>query len=193
MADVSQYLDAALAGHDAAIASVRDNAAEIGRAVDAVVACLRSGGTVLLCGNGGSAADAQHLAAELVGRFARERAAWPALALHANSSALTAIANDLGFDQVFSRQVEAFGRQGDVLIALSTSGASPNVLEAVKAARHAGMTTVALAGGSGGELASACDICITIAVDSTPRVQEAHILVGHVICGLAEERLCEKP
>lgn len=193
MEDVSTYLDSAIAAHLEAIEAVRDAEPQITEAVAAIASCIRDGGTVLFCGNGGSAADAQHLAAELVGRFARERNAWPAQALHANTSVLTAVGNDYGFDRVFARQVEAFGRPHDVLVALSTSGSSPNVVEAISVARDRGMTVVGLTGGTGGVVGEMSSVHINIPFDSTARVQEAHILIGHVICGLVEESLCEKP
>jgi D-sedoheptulose 7-phosphate isomerase len=169
-----------------AVAALAD---EIVQAASIVVAALGAGGQVLLCGNGGSAADAQHLAAELSGRYLRERSPWPAIALHANTSALTAIANDYGFEEVFARQVAAHGRAGDALIAISTSGASPNVLRAIETAREIGMSVIGLSGGHPGRMAEGCDVCLAVAGSSTPRVQEGHILAGHVICGLVEDAL----
>lgn len=147
---------------------------------------LRSGGKVLLCGNGGSAADAQHIAAELVSRFRRERPALPAIALSTDTSILTAIANDYSFDRVFARQVEALGQAGDVLIAITTSGHSANVLRAVEAARRRGVTTIGLTGSTGGKLAALVDLCLRMPSTETPRVQEAHICVAHIICDLVE-------
>lgn len=193
MEDVSAYLDAAIAGHLDAVEAVRAAEPCIAQAVEAIASCVRDGGTVLFCGNGGSAADAQHLAAELVGRFARERNAWPAQALHANTSILTAIGNDYGFERVFARQVEAFGRPRDVLVALSTSGSSSNVTAAIRVALERGMVVVGLTGGSGGVVGELSSIHINIPLESTARVQEAHILIGHVMCGLVEESLCERP
>lgn len=192
MADLSPYLQAALAGHAEAMSRVIGMAPRIEAAVDEIVGCIAAGGTIFFCGNGGSAADAQHLAAEFVGRFARERSAWPAQALHANTSVLTAIGNDYGFERVYARQIEAFGRPGDVLVGLSTSGGSSNVVAAIEAAHAAGMKVVTLTGRDGGEVGRRSDIDINIGVDDTPRVQEAHIFIGHVICGSAEERLCER-
>jgi D-sedoheptulose 7-phosphate isomerase len=153
---------------------------------------LGSGGKILICGNGGSAADAQHLAAELVGRYRRERAPWPVIALNTNSSILTAIGNDYGYDEVFMRQVEAHGREGDVLVAISTSGKSPSVLRAVDAASRLGIATIFMTGQSGREYASQADIVLGVPSNETPRIQESHILLGHVLCGLVEDALCEK-
>jgi D-sedoheptulose 7-phosphate isomerase len=160
--------------------------AAIAAVARACAACLADHGKILLAGNGGSAADAQHLAAELVGRFKRERRGLPAIALTTDTSLLTAVANDYGYDQVFRRQVEALGRAGDVLIAISTSGNSPSVLEAVEAAAEQHLTTVALTGGTGGRLASRCDHAIVVPADDTARIQEAHILIGHVLCELVD-------
>ena len=142
---------------------------------------------VLVCGNGGSAAEAQHFAAELTGRFLFDRRALPALALTTDTSALTAIANDAGFAQVFARQIEALGLPGDVLVAISTSGASPNVLAAVEAARRRGMVSVALTGGDGGALGRLADVHVNVPHTSTPRVQEVQLSVLHVICELVEQ------
>ena len=150
---------------------------------------LRRGGKLLFFGNGGSAADSQHLAAEFVNRFLRQRGALAAVALTTDTSALTSISNDLGFDQVFSRQVEALGRPGDVVVAISTSGGSPNVLRAVETARRLGCVTVALTGGSGGALAAAADEAFVVPSAETPRIQETHITLGHALCALVEDLL----
>ena len=150
---------------------------------------LESGGTLYLCGNGGSAADAQHVAAEFTGRFERERAPLPAEALTVNTSALTAIGNDYSFEDVFARQVLARVKKGDVLAGISTSGRSENVLRAVARARELGASTVGFTGAVGSELASACDFCLMVPSEKTSRIQEAHILAWHVICGLVEESL----
>ena len=165
-------------------------AAELERAIDLIAAALRDGRKLLLFGNGGSAADAQHIAAEFVGRFMRERRPLPALALTTDTSALTAIGNDYGFDDVFARQVRALGARGDVALAISTSGRSPNVLRAVEAARDAGLKIVALTGGDGGPLAAAADVSLLVSASTlSARIQETHILVGHVICELVDQRL----
>jgi D-sedoheptulose 7-phosphate isomerase len=159
------------------------------RVSELLVEALTQGKKPILFGNGGSAADAQHIAAELVGRFAFDRAALPALALSVNSSCLTAIGNDYGFDVVFARQIEALGRPGDVAIGISTSGNSPNVLSAVAVARKMGLHTVALTGASGGALKAAVDHCICVPSSETPRIQECHILIGHIISELVEETI----
>lgn len=159
------------------------------KVADAMSKCLRSGNKILFFGNGGSAADAQHLAAELSGRFLRERASLSGWALTTNSSVLTAIGNDYSFDDVFARQVQGMGSPGDVAFAISTSGNSPNVLRAADAARENRLATVGLTGRTGGKLASAVDYCICIPSDQTPRIQEAHILTGHILCELVEETL----
>ena len=150
---------------------------------------LRRGGKLLFFGNGGSAADSQHLAAEFVNRFLRQRGALAAVALTTDTSALTSISNDLGFDQIFARQVEALGRPGDVVVAISTSGGSPNVLRAVEMARRLGCLTVALTGGSGGALAAAADETFVVPSPETPRIQETHITLGHALCALVEDLL----
>lgn len=154
---------------------------------------LRKGGKILFFGNGGSAADAQHLAAEFVNRFLRDRGALAAISLTTDTSALTSIGNDLGFDQVFSRQVEALGRPGDLVVAISTSGNSPNVLRGVEAARRLGCGTVGLTGGSGGLLANAVDEAFIVPSAETPRIQEAHITLGHALCALVDALLTPGP
>lgn len=151
-------------------------------AAEYCIEALEQDGKILLCGNGGSAADAQHLAAELSGRFQYDRKPLYAEALHVNTSFLTAVANDYSYDVVYSRMVEAAGRRGDVLIALSTSGNSANVVNAVKQAGKQHMITIGLTGADGGELAELCDLCIRVPSGNTARIQETHILIGHVIC-----------
>ncbi|MBL7825695.1 MAG: D-sedoheptulose 7-phosphate isomerase [Saprospiraceae bacterium] len=155
----------------------------------AFIATFQSGGKVLFCGNGGSAADAQHLAAELSGRFYRDREPLFAEALHVNSSYVTAVANDYGYDHVFSRMVKAAGRPGDVLVAISTSGNSPNILNAVESAKAIGMTVIGMSGSTGGKMKALCDILINVPSTDTPRIQEAHILIGHILCALVEQSL----
>jgi len=150
---------------------------------------LQRGGKLLFFGNGGSAADAQHLAAEFVNRFLHNRGALAAVALTTDSSALTSIGNDLGFDQVFARQLEALARPGDVVVAISTSGNSPNVLRGVEAARRLGCTSVGLIGGSGGLLATTVDEAFVVPSTETPRIQETHITAGHALCAVVEEIL----
>lgn len=156
---------------------------------DLLTDALRAGHKVLLFGNGGSAADAQHIAAELVGRYKLLRPALPALALTTDTSALTAIGNDYGYQAVFARQVEAHARPGDVVIAISTSGNSPSVLEGVAVARRQGAVTIGLTGGDGGRLLAAVDQCIVVPSTQTPHIQQAHITIGHIICDLVEQAL----
>jgi D-sedoheptulose 7-phosphate isomerase len=167
-------------------------AAMVGNAAEMLADALGRGGKVLLFGNGGSAADAQHIAAELVGRFAFDRPALPALALSVNTSCLTAIGNDYGFDLVFARQVEALGRPGDVAIGISTSGNSVNVLRALATAKKLGLHTMALTGCPGGMLtepAAPVDYCICVPSHVTPRIQECHILIGHILSELVEQTI----
>jgi rfaE bifunctional protein nucleotidyltransferase chain/domain len=161
------------------------------RAAAALVSCLRRGGKVLVFGNGGSAADAQHMAAELVGRFLLERQALPAIALTTDTSALTAIANDFGFEQVFARQVEALGRHGDVAVAISTSGRSPNVVSGVRAARAGGLRTIAIVGPGGSELEQLVELPVVVDADG-PALQEGQLTVEHALCEIAEAALSER-
>jgi D-sedoheptulose 7-phosphate isomerase len=161
----------------------------LARCAAEISARMQAGGKVLIFGNGGSAADAQHFAAELSGRFLRERAALPALALTTDTSALTAIANDFGYEQVFSRQVEAHGRKGDVAIGISTSGKSPNVVRALQVARERGLVTVGLTGRGGATIADLVDVLIDVPHQETARIQEVHGMVVHILCELIEESL----
>jgi D-sedoheptulose 7-phosphate isomerase len=156
---------------------------------DAIVNCYLNEGKVLFCGNGGSAADAQHLAAELSGRFYYDRAPLNAEALHVNTSFLTAVGNDYSFDEVYARMVYAAGKPGDILVALSTSGNSPNILKAAAAAREKGLIVVGMTGKSGGKLNPLCDLLLNIPSTDTPRIQESHITLGHIICELVESEL----
>ena len=156
---------------------------------DILAEALRSGHKILFCGNGGSAADAQHLAAELVGRFCQERQALPAIALTTDTSILTCLGNDYGYDKVFSRQVEALGRPGDVLVGITTSGNSANVLEAVRSAHTKGMITIALTGRNGGKVSRLVHASLIVPSSNTQRIQESHITVGHILCSLIEEAL----
>jgi len=162
--------------------------AEIEKSVECLCAAFLNGGRVLFCGNGGSAADAQHFAAELTGKFLFERKALDAEALHTNSSYITAYANDQSYEGIFARLVQAKGRAGDVLFGISTSGNSPNILLAFAEAKRIGMKTIALTGAGGGKLQTAADIVLMVPSSVTPRIQECHILVGHIICQLVEER-----
>lgn len=154
---------------------------------EAIVTAFKKGNRVYLCGNGGSAADAQHLAAEFSGRFYTDRKALPAEALHCNTSYLTAVANDYGYDLVYSRIIDGIGRQGDVIAGLSTSGNSSNIIKAFETARQKKMITVGFTGSSGGKLKSSSDYLLNVPSDDTPRIQESHILIGHIICELVEE------
>ncbi len=160
--------------------------AEAGRSI---AAALRQGGKLMLCGNGGSAADSQHIAAELTGRFIHDRRPLAAIALSTDTSALTCIANDYSFQDVFARQLRALARPGDCLIGISTSGNSGNVIEAVRAAREIGVTTIGLLGRDGGQLLALCDQAIVVPSSTTARIQESHILIGHTLCGLVETEL----
>jgi len=159
------------------------------RAVDMIWSSLEGGGRLFLAGNGGSAADAQHIAAELTGRFLRERRPLAAIALHGNVSSATAMANDLGYEHVFARELAALARTGDVLIAISTSGNSLNVLHAIDVARERGVSVIGLTGEPGGRLRERCDICLAAPSSHTPRIQEMHITIGHTICELLEARV----
>ena len=152
-----------------------------------IVETYRNGGKVLLAGNGGSAADAQHIAAELVSRFTLDRPALPAMALTTDSSILTAISNDYGYDSLFSRQLEANAKPGDVFIAISTSGNSPNIVRALKTANDIGVVAVGLTGATGGEMADLCRYCVNIPSTDIPRIQEGHITVGHILCASTEQ------
>lgn len=156
-------------------------------AADALVSAYRSGHKALFFGNGGSAADAQHLAAEFVGRYLRERDPMPSLALNANSSAVTAIGNDYGYDQVFARQLQALSSAGDVAVGISTSGNSASVIEGLKKAKQMGLFTIALTGASGGKLRGLVDVLIAAPSSATPRIQECHILIGHSLCDAVEQ------
>ncbi len=163
---------------------------DVAEAARLIVASMRAGGKLLIFGNGGSAADAQHIAAELAFRMGRDRQALPAIALTTDSSLLTAISNDRHFNFVFARQIQAIGRKGDVVLAISTSGNSPNVVEAVKQANAMEITTIGLLGNSGGELATLVDLPLIVAHHETPRIQEVHITISHMICELVEDELC---
>ena len=168
------------------IGSLQSQSGAIAKVVGIVTASLKNGGRVYFFGNGGSAAQAQHFAAELSGRFLRERPAWGALSLTVDTSALTAIANDYGFERVFARQLEALAKRGDVAVALTTSGASPNVVLGLKTARECGAATVAITGSSGGAVAEFADVTIRGPAGPSWKVQEAHLAVGHMICELVE-------
>ena len=161
----------------------------IERIVTNIIEAFKNDKKILFCGNGGSASDAQHIASELSGRFYKDRPPLYAEALHVNSSYMTAVANDYGYDQTYARMVEASGRKGDVLVGISTSGNSPNVVKAMLNAKEIGMLTVGFTGSKGGKMKEVCDIMIQVPSDDTPRIQEVHILVGHIICQLIEEEM----
>jgi D-sedoheptulose 7-phosphate isomerase len=167
-------------------------AASLASAAEAVIACLEGGGTVYFCGNGGSAADAQHLACELAGRYLVDRPGLAAVSLTTNSSSLTAIGNDFGYDAVFARQLEGLGSPGDVLVALTTSGRSASVLQAVHTAHACGMTVIGFTGAKGRDFASQCDLALVAPGALTPRIQEAHITLGHTLCELVERAMFER-
>ncbi|MEW6322397.1 MAG: SIS domain-containing protein [Acidobacteriota bacterium] len=184
-ARVADVLEAAAAAHT----RMAGRAAEVAAAAGVVVEALAAGRTVLAFGNGGSAADAQHFVAELVGRFVVERRAWPAVALTTDTSILTAVGNDYGFERVFARQVEALGRAGDVALGITTSGRSANVLRGLEAARARGMRTVALTGRNGLAAGAAADVEVRVPEDDTARIQEVHATVLHLICAIVDEEL----
>jgi D-sedoheptulose 7-phosphate isomerase len=168
-----------------------ERAEDVARAAELMIAALRSGRKILLFGNGGSAADAQHIAAELVNRYRRSRPALAAIALTTDTSVLTSIANDVAFEEVFSRQIEALGEPGDVAIAISTSGRSPNVVRAVETARRLGLRTIGLLGRDGGLVAPLVDVPLIVPIEETPRIQEVHITLGHILCELIEDAFSE--
>lgn len=168
------------------------NIDDVVKAAKLIIESYQNGGKVLICGNGGSAADAQHIAAELVGRFKKERNPLPAIALTTDTSILTAVGNDYGFDDIFSRQLQALANKNDVLIGISTSGNSQNVLKALFKAKEIGVKTIGLSGNissAGGKLAQEADLCIVVPSNDTPRIQESHITIGHIICYLVENEL----
>jgi D-sedoheptulose 7-phosphate isomerase len=185
---VTKLIEASIAAKQSLLNSA-DVVSTVARVSEILVEALRQGNKLLLFGNGGSAADAQHIAAELVGRFAFDRPALPALALSVNSSCVTAIGNDYGFDRVFSRQLEALARPGDVAFGISTSGNSPNVLLGLSTAKNLRLHAIALTGRTGGNLLKNVDHCICVPSDETPRIQECHILIGHIISELVEREI----
>jgi len=178
-----------LAQHRELFSRLDAMAPDVERAAERMSQALRQGGKVMFCGNGGSASDSQHLASELTGRFVNDRRPLAGLALSTDSSALTCIANDYAFDQVFERQLRGLGRTGDVLVAISTSGKSANVLRAVHAARELGIGVVGLLGRDGGPLKPLCDVALVVPSDTTARIQEAHIFIGHTLCAAVEASL----
>jgi D-sedoheptulose 7-phosphate isomerase len=175
--------------HRAVFETLEDLEDAVEAAAGIMARCLERGGKLLFCGNGGSAADSQHLATELTGRFIHDRRPLAAVALTTDGSALTCIGNDYAFEQVFARQVMALGREPDCVVGISTSGNSPNVVQALEAARRASLSTVGLTGRDGGRMRELCDVAITVPARSTARIQEAHIFIGHSLCGLIERQL----
>jgi D-sedoheptulose 7-phosphate isomerase len=190
--DPSSVFHQAIAEHLTVIDSLRDQQPILQRIAEEMTSAILAGNKVLWCGNGGSAADSQHLAAELMGRFRRERRGLPSIALTTDTSILTAVANDYGYEKVFQRQVEALCSKGDVLVGISTSGSSQNVCAALETARQLGAFTVALTGQSGGAMASFADVSLCIASKDTARIQEGHILCGHMLCDWIERHVFER-
>lgn len=191
--DAGKRIAAAIARHKEMVAEMeRAGVASVAAAARLIVASLKAGGKVLVCGNGGSAADAQHIAGELVGRFTRERNAFAAIALSTDTSVMTSIGNDYGYDWVFARQVDGLGKKGDVLWALSTSGSSPNIMMAVDLARKRGMHVIAFTGKPGTRLEKEAEVCFCAADTATCRSQEMHELAYHIICDLVEAEMTAK-
>lgn len=181
-----EILRAALAEHQAVMARLETLLPQIATVAEIMRDCLKRGNKILLMGNGGSAADSQHIAAEIVGRYKRERRGLPAIALTTDTSILTSVGNDYGFEFIYSRQVEALCVPDDVVFGISTSGNSANVVRAIETAKQLGAITVGMLGGSGGKLAALCDHSLVMPTNDTPRIQEAHIFIGHMLCELAE-------
>jgi D-sedoheptulose 7-phosphate isomerase len=181
-----ELLHNALAQHQSVMTGLQAMLPQISAVAERLRTCLQQGGKILLMGNGGSAADSQHIAAEIVGRYKRERKGLPAIALTTDTSILTSVGNDYGYEYIFSRQVEALCGPLDVVIGLSTSGNSPNVVRAIETAKEIGATTIGMTGGSGGKLKALCDFNLVVPSGDTPRIQEAHNFIGHVLCELAE-------
>jgi phosphoheptose isomerase len=192
MPDFSSTLDQAINGSIETLRSLKKLEPQIARAADIAEQCLRSGNKLLVCGNGGSASDAAHFATELVVRFAGDRRAYPAICLTGDGGLLTAAGNDYGFDEIFARQVAAFGLEGDVLIVLTTSGKSKNVRRALEEAKSRKLQTIAFLGRDGGSTIGLADVDLLVASDSTARIQEAHQLLLHVLCEIVESRLAQK-
>jgi len=188
MIDVKNIISQELQAHQNTIESVISTMqSPLGKASSLILKTLQKGNKILLCGNGGSASDAQHIAAELTGRYKNTRKALPAIALNTDTSAITAIANDFGYESVFSRQVEALAQKGDLLIAISTSGNSPNILNALETAKELGCKTLGFSGYEGGKMNQYCDINLIVPSNDTPRIQEMHILFGHILCQIVDD------
>ena len=163
---------------------------DIDAAAQSIVYSIQSGGKVMFCGNGGSAADSQHLAAELIGRYRNDRKALPGLALTTDTSSITAIANDYSYKKIFSRQIEGLGKENDILYAISTSGRSENIIEAINAAKKLNIRTIGITGSDGGDMSNICDILVKVPASMPDRIQEMHIVIGQIICDIVEETLC---
>ena len=190
--DRTSVIEARLASHLQTLTRIAGDPVlkgKLEKAVAQVVDCFRNGGSVYFCGNGGSAADAQHLAAEFSGRFYFDRPVLPSEALHCNTSYLTAVGNDYGFDKVFSRIISGVGNKGDILVGISTSGNSANILDAFRVCREKGVFTIGMTGESGGKMKELSDLLLNVPSTDTPRIQEAHITMGHILCELVEEEL----
>ena len=187
MTDINPIIADRFTDHLDVFSKTMDQMDVIQEIANRCIVALNSGNKILFCGNGGSAADSQHLAAEIVGRFQKERPSLPALALTVDTSVLTAVANDYGYDTVFSRQVEGLGNDGDVLVGISTSGNSKNVIAAIEAARKKQMKVIGFTGIGGGKMADLCDVCLAVPSRVTARTQEMHIMMGHILCEIAEE------
>ena len=186
----SELIHQTIADHTVTVAKFEEACSEVIDQMGAkVVECLKQGGKVCFFGNGGSAADAQHIAGELVSRFMFDRPGLPAIALTTDTSILTAIGNDYGYENLFSRQVQAHGKRGDVLICYSTSGKSPNIISAIKKAKSMDMITVGLCGNRGGFMVENCEHILEVPSDSTPKIQEGHLVIGHIICGIIEKEI----
>lgn len=182
----TENLQNAIAEHQAMFAKLGELIPQISAVAEELKACLKRGGKILLMGNGGSAADSQHIAAEIVGRYKKERRGLPAIALTTDTSILTSVGNDYGYDYIFARQIEALCRTEDVVIGITTSGNSKNVVAAIEEANKIGATTIGLTGGTGGKLSGLCKLNLVMPSSDTPRIQEAHIFVGHSVCDLLE-------
>lgn len=189
MKDESDIIRKRVEDHDTAVSALTDQHIVIADIAGRIAKSFRAGGVLILCGNGGSAADAEHVAGEFLGRYKLERKPLPAIALTANAPVVTAVGNDYGFEHVFARQVQAFAKRADVVVGISTSGNSKNVLNAISEARNKGCVTIGVTSKSGGALAGMVDVCFRAGSNDTPRVQEAHILMWHIVCELVEREL----
>ena len=193
---MDSYIQAQIAEAQRVMSAMQSDTAlqsAVGAGAQACISCLRNGGKILLAGNGGSAADAQHIAGEFVSRFAFDRPGLPAIALTTDTSILTAIGNDYGYEKLFARQVQALGNQGDVFIAYSTSGKSPNILRALEEAKGKGLFCIGLTGNRGGPMAELCQVLLAVPSADTPKIQEGHLVLGHILCGLVENAMFKAP